>query len=73
MGMVFVDGTTKEDWKWAAVNSIPLTKEDRKQEVNGKPKYPKGVNTKADMANIKHFEQTDFMDALEVIGFYTLG
>ena len=73
MGMVFVDRTTKEDWKWAAVNSIPLTKEDRKQEVNGKPKYPKGVNTKADMANIKHFEQTDFMDALEVIGFYTLG
>ena len=72
-GMVFVDGTTKEDWKWAAVKSIPLSKEDREQKVNGKLKYPKGVNTKADMKNIQHFGQGDFMDALDVIGFYGLG
>jgi len=72
-GMVYLDGTSKEDWKWAAVRSIPLTKEDKKEEINGRPKYPKGVNTKADMKNIQHFEQTDFMDALDVIGFYGLG
>lgn len=71
-GMVYLDGTSKEDWKWAAVQSIPLTKEDRKEQINGRPKYPKGVNTRADMKNIKYFEQTDFMDALEVIGFYNL-
>lgn len=72
MGMVFVDGTTKEDWKWAAVKSIPLTDEDRAAEVNGKPKYPANASTKPDMANIQHFEQRDFMDALEVIGFFAL-
>jgi len=72
-GMVYLDGTNKKDWKWAAVNSVPLTKEDREEKVNGRPKYPKGVNTKADMKNIKHFDQTNFMDALEVIGFYNLG
>lgn len=72
MGMVFVDGSTKEDWKWAAVRSIPLTEEDRKAEVEGRPKYPANVNTKPDMANIKHFDQRDFMDALDVIGFFAL-
>lgn len=72
MGMVFVDGSTKEDWKWAAVQSVPLTDEDRKAEVNGKPKYPASATTKPDMANIKHFDQRDFMDALEVIGFFAL-
>ena len=72
-GMVYLDGTSKEDWKWAAVKSIPLTKEDREEKVNGRPKYPKGVNTKADMKNLQHFDQTDFMDALDVIGFYNLG
>jgi len=73
VGMVFVDGTSKEDWKWAAVKSVPLTKEDRAEMINGRPKYPKGVNTKVDMQNIKHFGQGDFMDALEVIGFFELG
>lgn len=72
-GMVYLDGTSKEDWKWAAVKSIPLTKQDREEKVNGRPKYPKGVNTKADMKNLQHFDQTDFMDALDVIGFYNLG
>lgn len=72
-GMVYLDGTGKEDWKWAAVKSIPLTKQDREEKVNGRPKYPKGVNTKADMKNLQHFDQTDFMDALDVIGFYNLG
>lgn len=72
-GMVYLDGTSKEDWKWAAVKSIPLTKEDREEKVNGRSKYPKGVNTKADMKNLQHFDQTDFMDALDVIGFYNLG
>ena len=71
-GMVYLDGTSKEDWKWAAVKSIPLTDEDRKQKINGRLKYPEGVKTKADMQNIQHFGQGDFMDALEVIGFYSL-
>ena len=71
-GMVYLDGTAKDNWKWAAVKSVPLTDEDRKQKVNGRLKYPQGTTTKADMKNIQFFEQNDFMDALEVIGFYNL-
>ena len=64
-GMVFVDGTSKRDWKWSAVKSVELTKEEIKSK-----RYPKGQTQKMDMANALKFEQKDFMDALEVIGFY---
>ena len=47
--MVFADGKSTEDWKWAAVQA----KED-----------------KADMTTVKHFEERDFMEALDYIGFF---
>ena len=66
-GMVFLDGTSKEEWQWAAVKSIPITEEDRKVK-----QFPKDQTHKMDMQNIKHFGQKEFMDALEVIGFYNV-
>ena len=66
-GMVFLDGTSKEAWQWAAVKSIPITEEDRKVK-----QFPKDQTHKMDMQNIKHFGQKEFMDALEVIGFYNV-
>lgn len=62
-GMVFVDGTSKDDWKWAGVKAIEIPKEDLE-------KYPEGQTHKMDMKNAKQFSQKDFMDALEFIGFY---
>lgn len=62
-GMVFLDGTTKDNWQWAAVNSIEILEEE-------KAKFPKGQTTKMDMKNIKHFDKKDFMEALDVIGFF---
>ena len=47
--MVFADGKSTEDWKWAGV----LSKDD-----------------KADMTTVKHFEEKDFMEALDYIGFF---
>lgn len=64
-GMVFLDGTSEEQWKWAAVKSIPITEEDRKQK-----QFPKDQTHKMDMQNMKHFDQKDFMTALEHIDFY---
>ena len=64
-GMVFLDGTSKEEWQWAAVKSIPITEEDRKVK-----QFPKDQTHKMDMQNIKHFGQRDFMTALEHIDFY---
>jgi len=47
--MVFADGKSTEDWKWAGVLS---------------------KDSKADMTTLKHFEEKDFMEALDYIGFF---
>ena len=47
--MVFADGKTPEDWKWAGVQS---------------------KDGNADMTTVKHFEEKDFMEALDYIGFF---
>ena len=62
-GMVFVDGTSKKDWKWSAVKAVEIDKKDL-------DKYPEGQTHRMDMANAKSFSQKDFMDALDEIGFY---
>lgn len=64
-GMVFADGTSKDDWSWSAVKAIPITDEDRKLK-----QYPADQDFKMDMANAQKFGKEDFMDALEVIGFF---
>lgn len=47
--MVFADGKSTEDWKWAGVQS---------------------KDNKADMSTVKYFEEKDFMEALDYIGFF---
>ena len=61
-GMVFLDGTSTEDWKWSAVKAIPLEEGDKK--------VTDDQTHKMDMKNAKVFERKDFMDALEYIDFY---
>ena len=63
-GMVFVDGTDKGNWRWAAVKAIPLQEGDKK--------LSKDQTHRMDMQNVKHFAERDFMDALELIGFFDL-
>ncbi len=58
-GMVFASGTDVENWKWAAVKSIEIPKEEQE-------KY-KGEKHRADMTTIKYFKERDFMDALSYI------
>lgn len=64
-GMVFIDGGTKDNWRWAAVKAVEILKEE-------KHKYPEGQTHKMDMKGAQYFTQRDFMDALEVIGFYEM-
>ena len=65
-GMVFVDGTSKDTWKWAAAKATEISGAE-------KDKYPKGQTHKMDMSSIKYFDSArGFMDALEVIGFYDI-
>tara|TARA_R110002153_G_scaffold73906_1_gene192616 strand:+ start:2896 stop:3345 length:450 start_codon:yes stop_codon:yes gene_type:complete len=64
-GMVFIDGTGKDSWRWAAVKAIRTTKKDKK--------VTKEQTHKMDMKNVKHFEQRDFMTAAEYIGMFDVG
>lgn len=66
-GMVFLDGTSKADWKWAAVKAVEITKEEREAK-----NFPEEQTHKMDMKGIQHFDQRDYMSALEVIGFYDI-
>jgi len=66
-GMVFIDGNNNENWKWKAVQAVEITEEDRKIKD-----YPEDQTHKMDMHNAKEYGQREFMDALEVIGFYDL-
>jgi hypothetical protein len=59
-GMVFADGTGRDNWKWAGVKSIPVSKEEKKKYKNAK--------YRADMSTIKHFEERDYMESLSYIG-----
>lgn len=61
-GMVFIDGTDKNNWKWAGVQAIPLQEGDKK--------VSEDQTHKMDMKNVKHFEQRDFMEAADYIGMF---
>lgn len=50
-GMVFANGSNRDNWKWAGVKAIPDEE--------------KGYKT--DMSTIKHFEERDFMESLSYI------
>ena len=64
-GMVFLDGTSKENWRWAAVQSVEILAEE-------KEKFPEGQTHKMDMKNIQYFDQKDFMEALDRINFFDI-
>jgi hypothetical protein len=61
-GMVFVDGSNSRDWQWSAVKAVKLEESDKKIDPD--------QTHRMDMQNVRKFGQKEFMDALEVIGFY---
>jgi hypothetical protein len=68
-GIVFPDGTNKEEWKWASMLSVPVKEEE-------KTKYPipgkKGefYSHRLDNTTMVHYDKLEFMDALEKIGMF---
>ena len=64
-GMVFLDGTSKKDWKWSGVKAVKIPEAEA-------DKFPEEQTHRMDMVNGKAFEQKDFMDALEYIGCYAV-
>jgi hypothetical protein len=64
-GMVFVDGTSADNWRWAAVKAIEISEEEKKN-------FPEDQTHKMDMKNIQYFQERDYMDALSAIHFFDL-
>lgn len=67
IGLVFVDGTTKTDWKWKAAPAVDVAEADRqKYPIPGKPGefYTKRVS----MELAQTFDQNDFTAACKYIG-----
>jgi hypothetical protein len=59
LGMVFADGTNKDEWSWAAVKA---------KEVIGEEKEETKVTHKMDMSTKKNFIERDYIEALSYIG-----
>jgi hypothetical protein len=66
-GMVFYNGTSKENAKWAAVKAVKVLEEEKeKYPIKGKP--GQFYEWRMDMTSIQAFEMKDFMEALSSIG-----
>jgi hypothetical protein len=64
MGMVFADGSSGDNWKWAGV----LSKDMDKEEISKFKSKGSKTTTKMDMSTIQHFNESDYMEALTYIG-----
>ena len=66
-GMIFYNGTSKENAKWAAVKAVKVKEEEKeKYPIKGQPgKY---YEFRMDMTTMKPYEMKEFMDALTYIG-----
>lgn len=62
-GMVFAEGTSTKDWKWAAVLAVKIPE-------NELSKFPKDQTYKMDMTTIQYFDERDFLEALDYIGYF---
>jgi hypothetical protein len=72
-GMVYVNGTSTQDWKWTAVPSVEIPEEDRER-FPIKGQSGKYHTHKMDHSLSKDFSERDYMEALDYIGvFETVG
>jgi hypothetical protein len=67
-GIIFPDGTHKNNWKWMAAPAVDIAEGEReKYPIPGSPGsfYTRKIN----MEQGKHFETVDFYEACKYIGF----
>tara|TARA_B110000503_G_scaffold42309_1_gene69329 strand:+ start:421 stop:864 length:444 start_codon:yes stop_codon:yes gene_type:complete len=63
-GMVFADGPSGIEWRWAAVKAIPMPEEEKAKFA----KKGKNYEFKMDMTTLFHYPEREFMEALSYIG-----
>jgi len=69
-GMVFANGSSADNWKWAAVKSVPVS-EDEKEKYPIPGKKGEFYKKRMDMDTIKEFGERDYLEALDFIGVFT--
>jgi len=63
-GVVFVNGTDKENWGWAGIKNRPLTSEEKNDYIKeGKDTPP----FKSDAETLKNFGKSGFLEAVNYI------
>jgi len=69
-GMIFANGKSSDNWKWAAVLAVPVTEEEKEKYPipNKKGEYYKW---RMDMSTMKEFEEKDYIEALDYIGIFS--
>ena len=70
-GMVFANGTAKDNWRWTAVLAVPVTEEEKatlKYPVPGKEE--ESYEFRMDMTTKQDFKEKDFIEALDYIGMF---
>jgi hypothetical protein len=66
-GMIFANGPSAQNWKWAAVKSVEIPKKEiENHPIPGKP--GQFMKYRMDMKNMKSFEERDYIEALSYIG-----
>jgi len=65
VGMIFANGTSGKDWKWAAVKAVPVKKSEREKFKKKDGTY---FEHRMDMSSMVTFEEKDFMEALDYLG-----
>jgi hypothetical protein len=66
-GMVFANGSSKEQWNWAAVKAVPV-KEEEKEKYPIPGKQGEYYERRMDMTTLEGFPEREFMEALSYIG-----
>ena len=66
-GMVFANGTSANDWKWAGVKAVEVSKsEEKKFPIPGKKN--EFYKWRMSMETMKEFDERDYIGALEYVG-----
>ncbi len=65
VGIVFPDGTSRDDWKWAFAPHVSIKEEEKERFKRPDGTYHK---YKTDMKNVLHFDKQYFSQALEAAG-----
>jgi hypothetical protein len=67
MGMVFANGTDKNNWAWAAVKAVKITEEEREA---FKKKDGTFYEFRMDMDTLRNYPEREYIEALEYIGVF---